>query len=95
MPLPGLHGGVQDATGSTTVATVSFVRADLMTFSHSLGVIFSANIGTTLTVWSVLLLGFKLKQGAIVLTIILCGALLRLFAKPQKTAIGLSLRGLA
>jgi len=64
-----------------------------MTFSHSLGVIFGANIGTTLTIWSVLLLGFKLKQGAIILTIILCGALLRLFAKPQKTAIGMIITG--
>ena len=84
---------ILQSSSAVTVATVGFVRAGLMTFSHSLGVIFGANIGTTITGWLVLLLGFKLKLGAIVLPIIFCGALLRLFAKPQIAAIGFTIAG--
>jgi len=37
---------------------VSFVNAGLISFTESLGVIFGANIGTTITAWLISLLGF-------------------------------------
>jgi len=84
---------ILQSSSAVTVATVGFVRAGLMTFTHSLGVIFGANIGTTMTGWLVLLLGFKLKLGTIALPIVLFGALLRLFAKPSIAPLGLAIAG--
>ncbi|MFA3790266.1 Na/Pi cotransporter family protein [Aliiglaciecola sp. SL4] len=84
---------ILQSSSAVTVATVGFVRAGLMTFSHSLGVIFGANIGTTITGWLVLLFGFKLKLGVIAFPLIFGGALLRLFAKANIAALGLTIAG--
>lgn len=45
----------------TTVMTVSFVNAGIMTLRQSAGIMMGANIGTTITAWLVLLLGFKVS----------------------------------
>lgn len=55
---------VVQSSSATTVMVVSFVNAGLMTLLQAIGVIFGANIGTTLTGWIVALLGFKVKLSA-------------------------------
>jgi len=49
------------SSSATTVMTVSFVNAGLLTLVESAGVMMGANIGTTITGWIVSLLGFKLN----------------------------------
>ena len=49
------------SSSATTVMAVGFVGAGLLTFPEALGIIFGANIGTTITGWLVALLGFKLS----------------------------------
>ena len=49
------------SSSATTVMTVSFVNAGLLTLVESAGVIMGANIGTTITGWLVAFLGFKVK----------------------------------
>jgi len=49
------------SSSATTVMTVSFVNAGLLTLLESAGVIMGANIGTTITGWLVAILGFKVK----------------------------------
>ncbi len=49
------------SSSATTVMTVSFVNAGLLTLVESAGVMMGANIGTTITGWIVSLLGFKIK----------------------------------
>ncbi|MCH8330567.1 MAG: Na/Pi cotransporter family protein [Bacteroidetes bacterium] len=49
------------SSSATTVMVISFVNAGLLTLGQSLGVIMGANVGTTLTIWIVALLGFKTK----------------------------------
>ena len=49
------------SSSATTVMTVSFVNAGLLSLLESAGVMMGANIGTTITGWIVSLLGFKLK----------------------------------
>jgi phosphate:Na+ symporter len=46
------------SSSATTVMLVSFVNAGLMTLQQAVGVIFGANIGTTVTAWIIALLGF-------------------------------------
>jgi len=52
---------IVQSSSVTTVMTVSFVNAGLMTLRQSAGVMMGANIGTTITAWLVLLLGFKVS----------------------------------
>jgi phosphate:Na+ symporter len=81
------------SSSATTVAAVGFVGAGLMSFSETLGIIFGANIGTTITGWMVALFGFKFQLGTIVLPIILLGVLLKLFFKEKIASLGYTLAG--
>ncbi len=81
------------SSSATTVATVGFVSAGLMTFPHALGVIFGANIGTTLTGWMVVILGFKLKLGLVALPLVFVGVLLKIFGPGTWKAVGTALAG--
>ncbi len=97
-PLSGALTGatstaILQSSSAITVAAVGFVGAGLMTFPQSLGIIFGANAGTTITGWLVVLLGFKLKLGTVILPIILMGAILKLFAKERIATIGFALAG--
>ena len=44
---------VIQSSSATTVMTVGFVNAGLLTLSQAVGVIMGANIGTTITAWMV------------------------------------------
>jgi phosphate:Na+ symporter len=52
------------SSSATTVMTVSFVNAGLLSLTESAGVMIGANIGTTITGWIVSILGFKVKLSA-------------------------------
>ncbi|MEW6145805.1 MAG: Na/Pi symporter [Thermodesulfobacteriota bacterium] len=97
-PLTGaLTGAVStailQASGVTTVAAVGFVGAGLITFPEALGIIFGANIGTTLKGWVIAVLGFKLSLGNVFLPIVFIGAVLRLFSKGRLADIGYAIAG--
>lgn len=81
------------SSSATTVAAVGFVGAGLMSFPSALGIIFGANLGTTITGWIVTLFGFKLKLSAVMLPCIFAGALLRLMFSGKTAAIGLAIAG--
>ncbi len=81
------------SSSATTVAVIGFVAAGLMSFPAALGIVFGANIGTTLTGWMVALLGFKLKLGAIATLIVFVGAVLRLFGGGRLGSAGQALAG--
>lgn len=66
------------SSSATTVMVVGFVNAGLMTLTQSLGVIFGANIGTTITAQ---IIAFKLTDYA--LPIIGIGMILYIFAKKR------------
>ena len=52
------------SSGATTVMVISFINAGLLTLVQSVGVIFGANIGTTVTAWIVSIFGFNFKISA-------------------------------
>jgi phosphate:Na+ symporter len=97
-PLSGAATGATttallQSSSATTVAAVGFVGAGLLTFPAALGIIFGANIGTTVTGWLVVLFGFKLKLGMLMLPVILVGAILKLFSGGRIAALGYALAG--
>ncbi|MBR9649562.1 Na/Pi cotransporter family protein [Thalassovita aquimarina] len=97
-PLKGATAGalttaMVQSSSATTVATVGFVAAGLMTFQQALGVVFGANIGTTITGWLVAIVGFKLDLGLVLMPVVLGGALLQLFAPNPWKQAGWALAG--
>lgn len=67
------------SSSATTVMVVGFVNASLMTLQQAIGVIFGANIGTTVTGWLVTLAVVEYS-----LPIIGFGVMLRFFSKSEK-----------
>ncbi len=72
---------VIQSSSACTVMVVSFVNSGLMNLTQAAGVIFGANIGTTVTA---LLVSFKLEKAAPV--ILLLGVLTIMFCKKQKVS---------
>ena len=63
------------SSSATTVMTVSFVNAGLLTLAQAISVIMGANIGTTLTAW-IMSLGFKVDLTMAVFPAFLIGIVL-------------------
>lgn len=85
---------VAQSSSAVTIATIGFVNAGLITLSQSLGVIYGANIGTTMTGWLISIVGFGVKIEAFALPLIGVGALARLLgAGSWKGALGVALAG--
>lgn len=79
-----LFTAIIQSSGATTVMVVSFVNAGIMSLTQSVGIIFGANIGTTITSQ---LVAFNLTGIAPV--ILLAGAVLMMFGKrPMLKKIG-------
>lgn len=81
------------SSGATTVMIVTFVNAGLLTLSQSIGVIFGANIGTTITAWIVSIFGFSFKISTMTVPVFGIGFLLTMMKKSSCKNIGDSLMG--
>jgi phosphate:Na+ symporter len=77
---------IVQSSSVTTVMTVSFVNAGLMTLVQSAGVMMGANIGTTITGWLINIFGFKVSIGAYALVFIAIGAPFMFFGKQKVKA---------
>lgn len=81
------------SSGATTVMVVSFINAGLLTLAQSVGVIFGANIGTTITAWIVSLFGFNFKISAFAIPIFGIGFFMTLLKDSQSKNIGEAIMG--
>ena len=85
---------IVQSSSAVTVATIGFVNAGLITMYQALGVVYGANIGTTMTGWLVAIVGFKINVDAFALPLIGIGMLLRLTGGESRRApLGLALAG--
>ena len=80
------------SSSATTVMTVSFVNAGLLTLAQAISVIMGANIGTTLTAW-IMSLGFNVDLTTVVFPAFFLGIML-IYSK-SKRYIGDFLFGIA
>lgn len=69
------------SSGATTVMVVSFVNAEILSLEQAIGVIFGANIGTTVTAWIVSLFGFSFSISAAAIPLFGLGFILRYFKR--------------
>jgi phosphate:Na+ symporter len=81
------------SSSATTVATIGFVSAGLLSFQNAISVNIGAALGTTSTGWIVSLLGLKLSIGKIMLPVIGLGALAKLLGKGKLAQTGMALAG--
>lgn len=81
------------SSSATTLATVGFVSAGLISFPAALGLIYGANLGTTTTAWIVSLIGLKVRIDLFALPLIGIGAGLRMLPGSGRGALGLALAG--
>ncbi|NLM01134.1 MAG: Na/Pi cotransporter family protein [Treponema sp.] len=81
------------SSSATTVMVVSFVNAGLMTLAQAIGVIFGANIGTTVTAWIVAIFGFKFHIAALAIPLFGIGYLLKNIKQFNKPNIGEAVMG--
>jgi len=84
---------ILQSSSATTVTAVGFAGAGLLTLSQSLGIVFGANLGTTMTGWIVAVFGFQFKLGLLAYPLVLFGMILNLFARKRVAAAGLALAG--
>lgn len=73
--------GIIQSSSATTVMVVSFVNAQILSLTQAIGIIFGANIGTTVTAWIVSFLGFSFKVATIAIPLIGLGFFLKSLKK--------------
>ena len=78
---------VIQSSSATTVMTVGFVNAGLLTLAQAVGVIMGANIGTTVTAWMVSLLGFKADISLFAVPLMALGFLLSISKSDRRRHI--------
>lgn len=98
-PLRGIAAGVLitglvQSSSVVTVATIGFVNAGLLHLHQALGVIYGANLGTTITGWLVAVIGLDLRIEAWALPLVGLGMALRLSGQGRpRGALGQALAG--
>ncbi|SBO42769.1 Na/Pi cotransporter family protein [Cyanobium sp. NIES-981] len=90
-----LTTAIVQSSSATTVMTVGFVSAGLLSFQAAVGIILGANVGSTGLGWLVALLGIKLNLQRLMLPLVLVGACLRLLGRARQAQAGLALAGFA
>ena len=81
------------SSSATSLTTIGFVSAGLLTFQQALAVIFGANLGTTSTGWLVSILGLKYSITSLAMPMIGIGTFLKLFFKGKWQHFGLMTAG--
>ncbi|WP_300425101.1 Na/Pi cotransporter family protein [uncultured Thalassolituus sp.] len=98
-PVKGILSGtmmtaVVQSSSAVTVAALGFANAGILSMRQAIGIIYGANIGTTVTGWLVALVGFKFSIQAFALPMIAMGVLLKLTKPSQRaSAFGVALVG--
>ncbi len=85
---------IQSST-ATSVMTVGFVGAGLMSFPQALGVLYGANIGTTVTGWIVTFLGLKLQIGLLAQPVLFVAALAMVLGRGRPVRVAKGVAGAA
>lgn len=81
------------SSSATLLMTIGFVGAGLLSFPQAVGVIFGANIGTTITGWMVVLLGFKLDLARVALPLLFAAGLVMTTGRGRAARAGALLAG--
>ncbi|MFO1515211.1 MAG: Na/Pi symporter [Verrucomicrobiota bacterium] len=81
------------SSSATTLATIGFVSAGILTFSQAIGIVMGASLGTTRTSWLVSLVGLKFGIGKLAFPLVGLGALARLISHGRNAAVAMAVAG--
>ncbi len=81
------------SSGAVMFATIGFVNAGLLGLPQAIGLVFGANVGTTLTAWIVALVGFNVDLQALAMPAVALGVALWLGRRGQSASFGQALAG--
>lgn len=81
------------SSSATTLATIGFVSAGILSFSQAIGLVIGAALGTTSTGWLVALVGLKFGIGKLAFPLVGLGAMARLVTHGRNAALALSVAG--
>ncbi len=76
--------GLVQSSSAVTVTSIGFVNAGVLTLRQALGVVFGANVGTTMTGWLVSLVGFGFKLESFALPVLTIGVAMRLALQDKR-----------
>lgn len=79
--------GILQSSTLVSLMLLSFFKADIITLTQSIGVVFGTNVGTTLSSWLVATYGMKLNTAVLAIPLIIIGMFLR-FSNDNKKGIG-------
>jgi phosphate:Na+ symporter len=88
----GLITALVQSSSAVIFATIGFVNAGLLSLGQAVGVIFGANLGTTLTSWIVAVIGFNVKLQMLAMPAVALGMLLWV-GGGRRAALGQALAG--
>jgi len=97
-PILGIFSGAMitalvQSSSVTTLMTIGFVSAGLLTFSQTLGVIMGINLGTTSTGWIVSQIGLKVNVSAMAFPLVALGTVAKMFGYGKVAHSGSALAG--
>ncbi len=97
-PLSGALTGaagtaILQSSSVTTVTAVGFVASGMLSFKEALGIIFGANVGTTLKGWLLVLLGFKFKLTMLMFPLLFVAVLMKLLARERWATSAMAVAG--
>ncbi len=75
---------ILQSSSAVSLMVLAFVGAGVMSMENAIGVIMGSNIGTTLTVWIVAIVGFKMKIESFALPFIGIGGIGLIFCDPSE-----------
>jgi phosphate:Na+ symporter len=81
------------SSSAVIFATLGFVNAGLLSLGQSVGLIFGANVGTTLTSWIVALIGFNVDLQVLAMPAVAVGMGLWVVGGGRRAALGQALAG--
>lgn len=81
------------SSSAVIFAVIGFVNAGLLSLAQAVGLVFGANLGTTLSSWIVALVGFEFDLALIAMPAIAAGMALWLSGKGRRPALGQALVG--
>lgn len=84
------------SSSAVTVAAIGFVNAGVLTLRQALGVVFGANIGTTVTGWLVSIVGFGFKIETFALPMLALGVAIKMIVSQKRLqGLGSAITGFA
>ncbi len=83
------------SSSATTLMTLGFVSAEMISFSSALGIVLGSNLGTTVKGWLVSTVGLKIDIAAYALPLVGIASFMNLFGRERLARFGSILAGFA